>query len=932
MLYFISLKIDMIPLFGPEFCLEKLLTLPPTGLWTIGSIIILFKSEPLVEKIDFSLRFCNWAFCSTEVRMETEIDAFSAQYDEESSCSLIRKSSKLSSLIRNLEVVESTGENGEENCSGGEVNNGIMEDADPSERTRVEEIFSRENKELAEGGSNGHFVIMNSSNGSSVMAMATEATEPDKTQPNAKSEWSVYYEEAEGSESKDFLDKEGEAVDYESKDAELVKDEMVIQTMAKKIMTEVNENQPNVSESIMLNSLGGFERAQDEAQLTDQWMRTLENSTSTGKVEEIVRVLKEQQSHDLLCPACGSCITKRVILRKRKRTSTVPFNRLIQEPEDNAQAPLLEDTEQITEDQNDQPDISHEDTDENEAYGCLACFSIFFRRDKENDSFYCLPFWNPWRDSIKEPSRLAAGKEFSNSLSHQEKESPEVAAESTSYQTSTTATLATESTSYKTSTTATLATESTSYETSTTVTVATEGTSYKTSTTTTKGLIVLSPLENGGSQKTAYTCTEATYITQGMNESGKSSELKEQSPQDQLRELHLDDSARSHAKQEEQEHAKTGAPSEDAFIILPDALPKDIRTSIQDEKIHEDSSTHDQESNNFSAVCRDEELQQDAEVQKDESYKNDYMCSCIPVSNQSVWSIWPFKERINDQLTEPLLPNEELEENLPAVSDESISHGDKESEVTLPLIPIGVESNSLLEKQDLAPLHSQNTEISTNVTVSPVETAIEVERIDDAQTSDVVTTVPDLARITVAQLPATKIVSEWDILKSVVYGGLAVSLTSLGVVSSAAGGEAKTLMVIVMGLANVVAGLFIILNNILDLDHHHPDQFIETVGQRFWFNGFVAIVSYLIFGSLPPITYAFSFRKSDDRLHKFIATSAVSLVCIILLALGKARVRRQSYIRTVIFYIVTGFCCAVAGFFAGEYIKKLLEKWGFKTD
>lgn len=864
--------------------------------------------------------------------METEIDAFSVKYDEESSCSLIRKSSKLSSLIRNLEVVESTGENGEETCSGGEVNNGIMEDANPSERTCVEEISSRENKELVEGGSNGHFVIMSSSNGSSVMAMATEATEPDKTQPNAKSEGSVYYEEAEGSESNDFLDKEGEAIDYESEDAELVKDEMVIQTMAKKIMTEVNENQPNVSESIMLNSLGGFVRAQDEAQLTDQWTRTLENSTSTGKVEEIVRVLKEQQSHDLLCPACGSCITKRVILRKRKRTSTVPFNRLIQEVDDDAQAPVLEDIEQITEYQNDQPDISHEDTDENEAYGCLACFSIFFRRDKENDSFYCLPFWNPWRDSIKEPSRLAAVKEFTNSLSHQAKESPGVATESTSYQTATTTTLATESTSYKTSTTATLATESTSYETSTTVTVATENTSYKTSTTATKGLIVLSPLENGGNQKTAYACTGATHITQGMNESGKSSELKEKCPQDQLRELHLDDSAISHAKQEEQEHAKTEAPSEDAFILLPDALPKDIKTRMQDEKIHEDSSTHDQESNNFSAVWRDEELPQDAEVQKDESYKNDYMCSCIPVSNQSVWSIWPFKERINDQLTEPLLPNEKLEENLPAVPDESISHGDKESEVTLPLIPIGVESNTLLEKQDLAPLHSQNTEISTNVSVSPVETAIEVECIDDSQTSNAVTTVPDLARTAVAQLPATKIVSEWDILKSIVYGGLAVSLTSLGVVSSAAGGEVKTLIVIVMGLANVVAGLFIILNNILDLDHHHPDRFMETVGQRFWFNGFVAIVSYLIFGSLPPIIYAFSFRKSDDRLHKFIATSAVSLVCIILLALGKARVRRQSYIRTVIVYIVTGFCSAVAGFFAGEYIKKLLEKWGFKTD
>lgn len=820
--------------------------------------------------------------------METEIDAFSVQYDEESTDALIRKSSKISSLIRNFEVVENTVENGNGNCSGEEVKNGIMKDAEPFEITSVEEIFSPENKELVEGGSNGHFLIMNSSNGSAVTAMPAKSTEPEKTQPNAKSEWSVYFEENEGSESREFLDKEGEAIDYENKDAELVKDGKVIKTMAKKTMTEVNENQSSVSETMMLNLLDGFVGAQDDTRPTDHCTRTLENSTSTGKVEEIVRVLKEQQTHDLLCPACGSCITKRVILRKRKRTSTVSVNRLIQELDDDAQSVLSEDNEQITEDHNDQPDISHADTDENEAYGCLTCFTIFFRRDEKKESFYCLPFWNTWRESSKkEPTRPA---EFTNSLSHQAKE---------------------------------------------THGVATQSTSSKTFVTATKALTVSSSMENGGSQNTTYTLTEATHtlteathITQYVNESDKSSELKEQFPpaqntEDQLTKLHLDDSAISHAKQE-LEHAKT-------------------ETSNGDERIHEDSATHDQESNIFSAVRQDEELQQDTTVQKDGSYKNDYIGSCIPVSNQSIWSIWPFKERINDQLQEPLLPGKNVEENLSAARNGSVPHGilqsdelptrsqsqgDKESEATLPLISTVVKSSHLLDKQDLAPLHSESTENSTDVTVSPVQTVVEIGPIDDPRPSDVATAVSDLARSTSAQLPATKIVTEWDIVKSIVYGGLTVSLTSLGVVSSAAGGEAKTLTVIVMGLANVVAGLFVILNNVLDLDHYHQDQFIDTVGHSFWFNGSVAIVSYLIFGSLAPITYAFSFRKSDDILHKFIATSAVSLVCIILLALGKARVSRKSYIRTVIVYIVTGFCSAVAGFFAGEYIKKLLEKWG----
>ncbi|KAJ6672979.1 hypothetical protein OIU85_014231, partial [Salix viminalis] len=52
-----------------------------------------------------------------------------------------------------------------------------------------------------------------------------------------------------------------------------------------------------------------------------------------------------------------------------------------------------------------------------------------------------------------------------------------------------------------------------------------------------------------------------------------------------------------------------------------------------------------------------------------------------------------------------------------------------------------------------------------------------------------------------------------EILKSIVYGGLIESITSLGVVSSAAGASAGTLNIIALGLANLIGGLFIIGHN-----------------------------------------------------------------------------------------------------------------------
>ncbi|GLJ53460.1 hypothetical protein SUGI_1140330 [Cryptomeria japonica] len=74
------------------------------------------------------------------------------------------------------------------------------------------------------------------------------------------------------------------------------------------------------------------------------------------------------------------------------------------------------------------------------------------------------------------------------------------------------------------------------------------------------------------------------------------------------------------------------------------------------------------------------------------------------------------------------------------------------------------------------------------------------------------------------------VVTDWDLLKSIVYGGLTVSITSLGVVSSAAGGDAKTLTVIAISLANLVAGFFLIIKDILYLHHFDKIKFEDSVG------------------------------------------------------------------------------------------------------
>lgn len=105
---------------------------------------------------------------------------------------------------------------------------------------------------------------------------------------------------------------------------------------------------------------------------------------------DVENVLHKQNTHDLYCPNCHSCITRRVILRKRKRnirisSEDVKRNKLETEIESKSDISPT----QLNSDQcHDEPLISLDDTpisaangyhrdSEPEIFRCLSCFSFF---------------------------------------------------------------------------------------------------------------------------------------------------------------------------------------------------------------------------------------------------------------------------------------------------------------------------------------------------------------------------------------------------------------------------------------------------------------------------------------------------------------------------------------------------------------------------
>ncbi|KAG7014526.1 Membrane protein of ER body 1 [Cucurbita argyrosperma subsp. argyrosperma] len=190
-----------------------------------------------------------------------------------------------------------------------------------------------------------------------------------------------------------------------------------------------------------------------------------------------------------------------------------------------------------------------------------------------------------------------------------------------------------------------------------------------------------------------------------------------------------------------------------------------------------------------------------------------------------------------------------------------------------------------------------------------------------------------------------------EIMKSIVYGGLTEAITSLGIVTSAASASTPTENIVALALANLITGLIVITNNISGLKSNQlkkepnergevkVDSYEEALGDRqhYLLHYTIAILSFLIFGLLPPLVYGFSFRDTDDGDLKLAAVAASSLLCIALLAIAKAYAQRaqnwRAYAKTLVYYITLGFGASGLSYLAGKEFDKLLEQFGwFKGD
>ncbi|KAJ9543408.1 hypothetical protein OSB04_023115 [Centaurea solstitialis] len=192
--------------------------------------------------------------------------------------------------------------------------------------------------------------------------------------------------------------------------------------------------------------------------------------------------------------------------------------------------------------------------------------------------------------------------------------------------------------------------------------------------------------------------------------------------------------------------------------------------------------------------------------------------------------------------------------------------------------------------------------------------------------------------------------TSFEILKSIVYGGLMEVITSLSIVASAVAADATALTIISLALANLIGGIFIIGHNIWDLkDDYYKfssqqtnqltrNKYKELLGQvqHFPIHVFFAILSFIVFGIVPPVVYGYAFHETNDNDFTVMVVAIASLVCVGLLAVFKAYVDRCTgfldYVKTVAYYLTTAIVVSGVSYVVGNLITRLIEELGlFET-
>ena len=162
-----------------------------------------------------------------------------------------------------------------------------------------------------------------------------------------------------------------------------------------------------------------------------------------------------------------------------------------------------------------------------------------------------------------------------------------------------------------------------------------------------------------------------------------------------------------------------------------------------------------------------------------------------------------------------------------------------------------------------------------------------------------------------------------------VYGAIDGSVTTFAVVASASGANLATKVVLILGVANLIAdgfsmgvGSYLSSKSRAELRNKRRADIVE-IGSPV-VRALVTYAAFIAVGIVPLIAYISEYILNINIEHKFLSSIALTSVAFIFIGLMKSSVTNTGKLKAIFETLALGSVAAFLAYFAGSLLESVL--------
>jgi VIT1/CCC1 family predicted Fe2+/Mn2+ transporter len=169
-----------------------------------------------------------------------------------------------------------------------------------------------------------------------------------------------------------------------------------------------------------------------------------------------------------------------------------------------------------------------------------------------------------------------------------------------------------------------------------------------------------------------------------------------------------------------------------------------------------------------------------------------------------------------------------------------------------------------------------------------------------------------------------------DYLREFVYGGIDGAITTFAVVAGATGAGFSDVVVVVLGVANLVAdglsmgvGSYLSSKSELEVSLKKGKQLDEEASPII--NGLTTFAAFVVLGLVPLLAYILDVVIGADIQNQFVISAVLTCVAFVGIGLLKSIIAQTSRLRGVLETVVLGVIAASAAYGLGVLLENAIS-------